>query len=960
MSQYNNPIPSPGAGLRPEDFVGRKELIKKLKQAMAQRTNISLQGERRIGKTAVFEFLASARFAEKYQLPSNQIALYINFQPWGGATEEDIWRYIADGMTKRFENTTEHEGVKKRLAPALSKQGNAADAFNALKATLKYLEEHEQQVCWLLDEFEQTVANPHLTDIFFDRLRGIALSNRNFSYIIATRTGMTNLQSPYTKITSPFFNIFEDEYLECFPESEARTLLAHYLPPDDPRKPQLNTLLTTMLYERTGYHPYFLQLLCRHLYENISPDGQLDEIGRAKALERFEDQARPHFEFYWELSHDVQRESSENSKPLSMPQEQDLMRRLAAGEPINWTEEDSYAVNKLRRRGLLINGADNRPRLFSSDFAAWIVKYDPEANHLEICRSIYVKVQQALLQEKWRKALQLLIELKQRDSSYRADEVANFKEQALHGKSNQEVEQAYEKVEQALVEQRWQAALDGVVKVEQLTPNYREITKLRHQAELGKAYQAAQQAVVAKQWTNALNHLAEVEKLASNYEDAADFRKQAQLGQAYQDAEQALRKQCWQTALDNVVKIEQLSPNDPGLSKLQQQAELGLHYEAAEQALTAERWQDALNSIAEVEKRDPNYREVKQLRQQAELGLWYQIAEQAMANKQWQTAIDNLEKVIAIAPQHKNAPALLQKARWHLRVKRYWWAILAAVVLLIACPLLYNGLGFAYPSTITPTVTLTATVTLTPPLSVPTPQISEIYIQGGHDQWLPNATTSFWIIPSYPDTAIQPGYAWFVTDGEILSGAETSRITYRVPESPGVYTVTLEVGYVNWKAVRKRVVTVTDSTPTTTATPTTTPTRGPTPTQTVAPTITPTPQFPGPALLAPEEGTVFGSLDDIILRWEWYRQLQPEDIFTVSLWRSGEAPQIYQVLRSTTITLNMSGRASGTYYWGVRVNRQLEAGSWQALTDRSENYFEWVLIPEDPPSTPPEDRPPPP
>jgi len=75
--------------------------------------------------------------------------------------------------------------------------------------------------------------------------------------------------------------------------------------------------------------------------------------------------------------------------------------------------------------------------------------------------------------------------------------------------------------------------------------------------------------------------------------------------------------------------------------------------------------------------------------------------------------------------------------------------------------------------------------------------------------------------------------------------------------------------------------------PTTTATPTETPTEAPpgVPTATDTPTITPTPtpKYGKPQLLGPEDGTIFGREQQLMLQWENMGPLAPNEFYAVRL-----------------------------------------------------------------------------
>ncbi len=112
-------------------------------------------------------------------------------------------------------------------------------------------------------------------------------------------------------------------------------------------------------YDVTGYHPFFLQMLCYHLFERLDkpdwPSGQ----ARDEALDAFERDSDPHFKFYWDVSEE---------------QEKALIRKLAVGQPHDWSRLQPAAKSlEDRCLSLQTSGVAAEWRLFSSVFSKWVV-----------------------------------------------------------------------------------------------------------------------------------------------------------------------------------------------------------------------------------------------------------------------------------------------------------------------------------------------------------------------------------------------------------------------------------------------------------------------------------------------------------------------------------------------------------------------------------------------------------
>lgn len=219
-----------------------------------------------------------------------------------------------------------------------------------------------------------------------------------------------------------------------------------------------------------------------------------------------------------------------------------------------------------------------------------------------------------------------------------------------------------------------------------------------------------------------------------------------------------------------------------------------------------------------------------------------------------QEAVTNFEQVLALEPDYEDTKARLRKARWCVFWQNNWrlLAIVSALAISVLCfvsfgPQILGGLSGIF-STRTPTLTatLSPTLALTPTPSPtldatftlpPNISVSDIF---GPDMLDAGSEARFSVTSSFPEGG--EAYVWSVTGGEILEGQGSASVKYLVPETTGVYTLTLEVTYDERVVVRQKVITVMgDATPTTTVTPTETKTPTPTPTPTSTASLTPTP-----------------------------------------------------------------------------------------------------------------------
>ena len=343
----------------PADFVGRRDVLQCLSSAMLDLRNISLRGERLTGKTSLLLYLAHPVSSEIIVLPSTHIPVYFNFQELTDASIADVWRSMMYAVAEQVEQRHPESQIDEYPASMETSEWS----YSRLVRTFKYFGTSGFKIHLLLDEFDQVARNANLGDAFYDALRSLPTQAGNISYVIATRTGLAALQPSYDKFSSPFFNIFTQITLPPFNEEEVRSLIFDYFARAGLEFSLAERLCSEspFLYDVTGYHPFFLQTLCYHLCTQLdNPDWPLGQA-QQKALEAFERDAEPRFEYYW---------------AVSSPKEQELIRKLAAKQPVDWGQHDAWAssLRSLQDRCLVVPSSDAEPqwRLFSSAFRSWV------------------------------------------------------------------------------------------------------------------------------------------------------------------------------------------------------------------------------------------------------------------------------------------------------------------------------------------------------------------------------------------------------------------------------------------------------------------------------------------------------------------------------------------------------------------------------------------------------------
>jgi hypothetical protein len=368
MSPYANPF-RVGREIRdPANFVGRKDILRAISRAMSNLQSVSLHGEHQMGKTSLLLYLEHPSSASVVGLPPNHIPVYFNFQSYPKASAGHVWRAITRAVCKQIEKRrSDGQTEARQLMDAITGFAQSPELFvTSFAEALSGLGDSGLKVHFLFDEFEKTVSNPNLGDPFYDTLRSLTIGARNISYVIATRTGLAALQLNYNKISSPFFNIFTTITLGPFKEHEVNELIADYFARFglNPALAERLRALSDLLYEVTGYHPFFLQTLCYHLCERLDrPDWPLGQT-QQEALKAFEKDAEPHFKYYWDVSSEEEKES---------------IKRLAAGTSIELSRL-GRTEKSLQDRYLIIPSKSGW-RLFSSAFSLWVTSQISDRSH---------------------------------------------------------------------------------------------------------------------------------------------------------------------------------------------------------------------------------------------------------------------------------------------------------------------------------------------------------------------------------------------------------------------------------------------------------------------------------------------------------------------------------------------------------------------------------------------------
>ncbi len=353
---YGNPISDPTR------FVGRE---REVEQIFSRLRNVefessSVVGERRMGKTSLLNYLAHPAVRRTHELdPDTYLFVYVDLQMVSkDMTPARLWQRLLQQMARSCQQS-EVKQVFDQI-----RETESIDPF-VLADVFTSVDEHEQYVVLLLDEFEHVTENPNFGPDFFYGLRSLAI-HHHLALITSSRRELIDLCHSEAIRSSPFFNIFANINLRLFAQAEARHLISLALA--ETTISFTNAEIAAIL-RVAGSHPYFLQAACFFLFEAYS--GKLGPEERIAFLYKaFHDEAMPHLAHYWRVSNEQEKivltalalreqQSQGDGRLCTLKQLQDLYAR------------SDQTLTRLQKRGLLLCEGDTC-HLFNASFGAWI------------------------------------------------------------------------------------------------------------------------------------------------------------------------------------------------------------------------------------------------------------------------------------------------------------------------------------------------------------------------------------------------------------------------------------------------------------------------------------------------------------------------------------------------------------------------------------------------------------
>jgi len=356
-----NPFTYSGALKEPRRFIGRREQMAEIFQAIHGTASVSVVGERQIGKSSLLRYIADPTVEHKCSLePDRHVFVYFDFQGLSSITPFQFWRLLLGQAMPILSDETLNSDV---LRVATQESIELSDVFGLLQS----FERRQKRLVFLLDTFDSAAQNPHFDVNFFRGLRNL-VNNFSLSFILASRYMLQELRYAHKNIlTSSFFNAFRPICLPAFTPQEVNDLLDAALVDSEIQFTHADRVFIDHV---AGPHPCFVQMAAHHVFEAYDsgctlPDGQPDTRW---IVARLRDYGAGHLRHCWD--------NSENGEKII------LVSLALAGRgralqfdlPAHFARHPTYAQawQSLERRALVTADERSQWHTFSLLLDSWL------------------------------------------------------------------------------------------------------------------------------------------------------------------------------------------------------------------------------------------------------------------------------------------------------------------------------------------------------------------------------------------------------------------------------------------------------------------------------------------------------------------------------------------------------------------------------------------------------------
>ena len=349
---YGNPVSDP------RRFIGRRQVVDQVCSRLRnpEFESSSLVGERRMGKTSLFNYIFHPDVVRDSGLdPATYLFVYLDLQMVEPHTTPTRMYQHA---LRRIGNRIDDPDIKAQITGVSGY--DTIDTYD-LSDVFDVIDQKGIHIALLMDEFENIAGNDNFGPEFYYGLRSLAI-HHSLALVISSQNDLVELSRSDAVRSSPFFNIFATINLQPFAAADVQALLQSYL---DGSEISFSESEVRYLWRVSGGNPFLLQMATFKLFDTYVQGHQ--ESHRLPMMHTdFGYEARPRLQAYWEYTNDdekivlvllalLETQKDRQATTWSIPQLEEWYRRA------------SNVVPSLTRRGLIRRVQDGY-RLFSSTF----------------------------------------------------------------------------------------------------------------------------------------------------------------------------------------------------------------------------------------------------------------------------------------------------------------------------------------------------------------------------------------------------------------------------------------------------------------------------------------------------------------------------------------------------------------------------------------------------------------
>jgi hypothetical protein len=253
-----------GSWVRGDNFFGRSGILREILEG--ERHSLWILGARRLGKTSLLKELEH-RIQQSSQTPF--VPLYWDLQGSGDAR----------GLAETFLGSVEDSEAFRRATDISVEDLESLPASEMLTTLVRRTVRSGWRLLLLVDEAEELLTVARVDAGVLPRLRRIFQKGAEVRTVLTATRRLARIDERTDFATSPFLQGFVPPlYLTPLAPEESRSLLAR----GSFRGDEVEVIM-----ERTGNHPFLVQLIASRLFESRDLAGTLDQVASDEMVSNF-------------------------------------------------------------------------------------------------------------------------------------------------------------------------------------------------------------------------------------------------------------------------------------------------------------------------------------------------------------------------------------------------------------------------------------------------------------------------------------------------------------------------------------------------------------------------------------------------------------------------------------------------------------------------------------------------